>query len=150
MNTEENKLGITKEEYDLFISDNVDYYMGDGRFIFVAMFLGFAWFLWRKMYVYALLIIIGSLSLRIILTFIIESDSTYIILNPILTVTISLIYGFYGKSLYLNFTKQKIMKIKMENEDPEKQKQLIEKSGGINPAAAIIATILFFLFPYVI
>jgi hypothetical protein len=114
-----------------------------------AFFVGLFWFLYRKLWIEALLIFIILFAIGIIEQIIYKSLNT----NEVTQKNIlyfsffcfASIYGFIGNYLYITKADKKIKKIlTMTNDDDVRMKQLKEK-GGVSLVPFILLSIILIL-----
>lgn len=149
------------ELFEEYVQKNKSYYTGKlkkynsgQRFSFnvFAFFFGAFWFLYRKMYVEAILIVIalileGFLE-SIILTNKIGQDQSTIV-NMLGTITLWTIIGFLGNYFYLRKADKTILFAKQNYPDNELLKKYLKEKGGVRFVfllVIIIVIISFFVY----
>lgn len=105
-------------------------------FNFSAFFFSTFYFLYRKMYLIGIILLT---IMTIILSFIKDYSIIFII-----TLFIGLVSGFMFNKLYVNYSKNKINKIKIKNQNEMIKKSCIKK-GGTSIVIAIILLIIYSL-----
>lgn len=113
-----------------FVGNNFDKVVSK-RFNFSALFFGPFYFLYRKMYLLGIILIIVSAILSSVL------NSTYMT-----GIIINILCGFSFNYLYLNFASKKIEKIKSQHFYDSINVMCIKK-GGTSIALAILALIIY-------
>lgn len=113
-----------------FVGNNFDKVVTK-RFNFSALFFGPFYFLYRKMYLIGIILIIVSAILSSVL------NSTYIT-----GIIINILCGFSFNYLYVNFASKKIEKIKSQHSYDSINVMCIKK-GGTSIALAILALIIY-------
>ncbi len=102
--------------FDLWNRRNTDYYKEafeklmkeEPTFNFVAAFFPFQWLVFRKMYVYAIAIVAGSMLLQLIICSFFESLTKKACVPTLLFIIISVTLGFCGNALYFKTIKTRI------------------------------------------
>jgi len=126
---------ITREEFLDFIDNEADKYFtkfrkfysdGHDKFAFTwhwpAFFFALPWLAYRKLYVWALVLIFLSLV-------------------PILNILLVPVFGLTANYLYYKHTKKKILSLKTTQtfSDSTQMKAALQKIGGVNPWAGVLA-----------
>lgn len=130
---------ITENELKLFMGKNANYYLNKWQtknksWNWAAFLVGIFWMGFRKMYFHSF-IFLGVLLVVKILENIYHLNLTL----SIVFFNCAFIYlGLFANSLYYNFCKHKILKIKMKYQDLNTQEQEIRRVGGTSPVGLII------------
>ncbi|MBA4389935.1 MAG: hypothetical protein C0399_03255 [Syntrophus sp. (in: bacteria)] len=128
---------ITEQDYTSFIGGNADKYLTkfkkfniDGTDSFSAtwhwpaFFVPFFWMLYRKLYLWALLVFVLSII-------------------PLVTFPLMIFFGITGNYIYYKHTKKKLLQIKLAPSSSDIQRAVnIAHQGGVNNAVVIVAPIL--------
>lgn len=134
----ESTLEITEKDFIDFIGPNADKYMETFRKFNIrgvdqfsvtwhwpAFFVSFFWMLYRKLYLWALLVFLIS----------------YI---PIAGFIMMIVYGLTGNYLYFRHAKKKIMEMKIRQSASDLSESLRD-IGGVNQWVKTVAIVLFIL-----
>ncbi len=124
-----------------YIGNNYDK-IKDGKFSIPAFIFGGYYFLYRKLWLYAFILIITNF----VITFFIKEYSSVII------IVLYILVGIKFNSFYLQKVDQNIEKIKQQNIDKTSNELLNEcrKKGGVSPAAVIIVFLIIFTIGFII
>lgn len=109
------------------------------RFSFYAFFLNIYWFVYRKMYLEAILLV-GMFVLDIVVAMVTNSwagEASYIVSFIFVSVC-----GFLGNSLYLKKAQKMVSEAQYEFETEEEQIAFLEKKGGVSYIALTVLIIL--------
>ena len=141
--------GVTEEDFAHFIGENADKYLpkfrkfnvnGVDKFSMTwhwpAFFFGHTWIAYRKMYVWALV------------AFLLVGIATNLGLLLTLPFSTSILFGVTGNYIYYRHAKKKILELKSTQIFPDTTEKPItlQKIGGINVWAAILAIAITFIF----
>ena len=168
-----NQNPVDQEEVDRRLQNQkefdqlVEIYIGDkyynfrkGKFSFCAFFFGPLYYLYRKLYAVAVLIILANIGINAFFQFTtqgrfnqindikniftIKGLSTYLIVYIIVMLTFSLLLGFTFKKFYFNEVVERIGKLKQNN--PElgfnQLAEIAKQKGGTNILAPILAIVI--------
>jgi len=130
-----------------------DYHSGNRFNVNIgAFFTGFFWFLYRKLYLHALVIfgsffLLGILEQTIYETFWIgleDQKIVYVIENC----TIAFILGFTGNYFYIKKADREIQQVLSSTSDENERIRMLKRKGGISwiPFALLGLLILFYVF----
>jgi len=133
--------------FEIWNQRNTDYYKEafeklekeEPTFNFVAAFFPFQWLVFRKMYVYAVAIIAGSMLLQLIIGLFFESLTKKACVPTLVFIIISVILGFCGNALYFKTIKTRIAQGYLEVKDND----AISPICSILPAVAASITSWF-------
>lgn len=130
------------QQYENFFQESSPYYLEKlnlfekGKkftFNYAAFFFGVFWFLYRRMYLEALLIysffFVEGCFEKFFLAPIIGVEQTKLV-GYIITIFMLIIIGFWGNLLYLNKAKKTIEKAEEKFPEYEQQKKYLSKKGG--------------------
>ncbi|RUM60913.1 MAG: DUF2628 domain-containing protein [Persephonella sp.] len=141
---------ITKqllEEFDeetikSFVQKNSDYYLIKWKLMaetgskiswnWPAFFFGIYWMVYRKMYVYALIILIIGLLLSLIP-----------LINIIAGLVVWIGFGMFGNYVYAMHTYKKLKELSLISSNPEDLKKLALQKGGTSVLAVFILIGIF-------
>ena len=132
---------IKEQEFNNFIGKNADKYLtkfkkfnsnGTDSFSatwhWPAFFVPFFWLLYRKLYLWALLVFVVSLI-------------------PYVYFIAMIVFGITGNHIYYKRARKKLLEIKLDPSSSEIQKAVyIAHQGGVNSAIVIVALILMVVF----
>jgi hypothetical protein len=117
-------------------------------FNYAAFLLGTFWFLYRKMYLESLLIILIFMAEftfeNYILVDLIGAEQTKLV-GFLFTVFFGISLGFIGNLLYINKSKRMVKKATQKYSDYEQQKEYLNKKGGTTYLYVVILIILIVL-----
>ncbi|MBA4418670.1 MAG: hypothetical protein C0392_12295 [Syntrophus sp. (in: bacteria)] len=128
---------VTDQDYDTFVGSNADKYLtkfkkfsingADGfsaTWHWPAFFVPFYWMLYRKLYLWALLVFVLSII-------------------PYVNFILMIVFGIMGNYIYYKHTKKKLLKINLAPSFSDVQRAVnIARQGGVNSVAVILAPIL--------
>jgi len=142
------------ELYEIFFSKRKDYYIEklhlnvEGKrftFNYAPLIFGIFWFLYRKMYLESLIIFLilfaESNFENMVLIKLIGAEETKLF-SIFFTIISSIIAGFIGNLLYINFAKKNIIKSKNNYVDFEERKDYLLKKGGTSFIPVILVIFL--------
>lgn len=145
-NTHEDQYNYSKDYSNVdqslekaFIGKNYEQLMTT-RFSFPAFLFGGYYFLYRKLYLYGILLILANLIMLIVIP---ELYLIWFIINIIL--------GTYFNKIYQNFINKKIKRLKEINTSSSNTDliNLCKRKGGTNIAIIIISNILVFIIVFI-
>lgn len=150
----------TREELKTFVGDKFEYFFSkwimfdNGKWVsfnLAAFFLGMIWFLYRKMYLEAV-VIFGCLLLEgFLMELIFEEGTTiYIIVDSITTIVYSLLICVSANYLYMKSAERKIAKLKDKGYSKEELLMRIEQKGGTSMASVLLVIAILILFAVVV
>jgi len=145
-----------------FFGDSPVYYLtahrnqiahGDRGFNIAAFLLGVFWFLYRKMYGYAISVFVILFAIDKIIQLLIWSVPHYKealgFVSIFITLAASIVMGFKGTSLYLGYADRKVHQIMAMYPDEAQRMEALKKTGGTSLllpwVAAGILVLLFLL-----
>ncbi|MCC6723153.1 MAG: DUF2628 domain-containing protein [Saprospiraceae bacterium] len=140
------------ELYEAFFQKSKSYYLDklmrfntgqEYRFNFFAFLFGLFWFVYRKMYVEAF-IIIAFIIIEGLVEELVVPESLSKVANIIATLAISTITGFLGNNLYIRKAHRTIIEAKEKFQDMEAQKTFLAKKGGVSFIVLIALFLLIF------
>lgn len=140
MTNEEMQLIIGEGEHTLHYMLSFDYYRENPnslkpRFNSRAFIGGALWFAYRKMYLYALVILLVSIALGSFLNIFLPYDSGRFV--------VAFLIGFYGDRLYYEYAKMKYHKIKSNLREGEDLNEKLEERGGTSKLILFLGIIGF-------
>jgi Protein of unknown function (DUF2628) len=126
-----------------FFGDSPAYYLKANRalsggenasFNFPAFLLGLFWFLYRKMYVFAIGIFVVLLmidqGIQIIGRSMPQYKEALQFFSFFITLAVSIVMGFKGNEIYLGCANRKIQEITASHSDEGQRLEAIKKAGG--------------------
>ncbi|WP_338813563.1 DUF2628 domain-containing protein [Bernardetia sp. Wsw4-3y2] len=146
--------------FELFFHKSKEYYIDKlisyqkgQKFTFnvFAFLFGLFWFIYRKMYLQAfviLLIVVGEGFLEV-LFFPDMDESTINTVNVVMTILIATITGFMGNYLYIKHAERVITNAQQKYNDTEQIHKIVKRKGGVSYLVFIIlAGIIALIFLY--
>jgi hypothetical protein len=119
-----------------------------------AFFAGLFWFLYRKLYVQAVLLLLLSYILRYLVTLfynvVVVDVEIQRLINLLLTATFGVICGFLGNYLYVKKSERQIKNALSKTENEDERIQLLKAAGGIAWTPIVLLLIATFLFTLVV
>ena len=114
-----------------FIGKNYDK-IKTGGISLPGFLLNGIYLLYRKMYLYGLLI------------FVVAAALVFFLKNPLVCLIFPVACGVFGNKIYLSYAEKKVANIKIKNQDKDNAQliELCKKSGGTSPIFMIIGIIL--------
>ncbi len=116
-----------------------------------ACFLGLFWFMYRKLYVEFILILITAFAIGILETLILVNTVEYSTARAIMTFTeivMAFTIGMYSNFLYIRKAEKAVANAQNKYKDTEAQKRYLKKKGGVSYSFLIIFVIIIFCFYY--
>ncbi|HEY6084884.1 MAG TPA: DUF2628 domain-containing protein [Nitrospira sp.] len=99
------------------------------------LYISFLWFLYRKMYVYALVYAVGPMV------------STYLTGDITVGIVWSIMAGATGNYVYYWYCREQIGEIKRKtNNDPARRAVAIKEAGGVQPYVIWVGVVFYLLF----
>ncbi|WP_207496025.1 DUF2628 domain-containing protein [Aridibaculum aurantiacum] len=139
--------------YSAYFKSDSDYYLTrlqqyrEGRkmsFNGYAFFFGVLWFMYRKMYVEAFIILFLIIVEGVIEEVLLESagvpGSSGV--NVISTIVIASILGVIGNSLYMKKAQRVVAKAKEENTDEQSMLQYLQEKGGTSYSFVLLIVVV--------
>lgn len=135
---------ITDQELSAVVGSRADYYLRKwslidpekplvkGTWNWPAFFFTIFWFLYRKMYLYAIVLVIVDL-VAVLLSY----------RGSVMGIIVSVLSGRMANGLYFMFAKNRIRKIKSTHPNREKQLSTIASQGGTSVPSWIIGAIVY-------
>jgi len=140
------------EKYRLFIGKKADYYIprfrkfeetgGALSWNWAAFFLGIMWMLYRKMYLYSLLVFAISGFIGIVIA-LVSPQNIFLAIGVQLWIMVG--FGAFGNYLYYIFVKKQIEHLKQLYPDSESLKIILNHHGGTNIVAPILYLLIIFI-----
>jgi hypothetical protein len=150
------------EDWELknFIGDKSDFYLGAWRnqidkvfvsFNIAALFFGIAWILHRRMYKYAIYIVLFiELETRALFYFLNYFGIYSFYASSINSLLFTILIGFLGNCLYRKHTFDSIEKIRAKNFNPESYELALIERGNPSWIYTGVGIPLLFLFYFVV
>lgn len=156
MKKEEAENSNEQSAIDFFVGKKANYYKkkwkktnqkNNSSFNASAFFFSFLWLGYRKYYKPVIVASIGFLLIDIILYFI-GYQYPLVGISPIdqgIGISMSVLFGMYGNTLYKKYTKEKIQEIDNSTNDPSERKKLYQKKGGTSWKGILISIAIMFV-----
>jgi hypothetical protein len=130
-----------RDDLRVFIGPNAERYLraydlkqtrrrGLAGFSVAAAFIPLAWLMYRKMYVAAGILLLGSLIIGLVIPDI----------GP--GIGIAGVFGVLGKTLYLSHAESRLRKIGARHLPPAEHVALLQRAGGVSWIGAVIGAII--------
>lgn len=169
---------IPVQEWAIFLGQNAHYYIPKFKafsekkksfsFNFSAMFFNGLYFLYRKMNLLGVLILLLTLVLQIP-ALLVNYDTLRYSLDPsvdplfttdtminianifsIIRLVVSILCGLFANRLYKNHCVEKITKIKKEHPDHGEYVQSLAKAGSVSKTVILVLIVAYFVFSFIL
>ena len=144
--------------YELYFRKSKEYYIdkltkykSGQKFTFnvFAFLFGLFWFVYRKMYIQALLILLAIIGESFIEQLILANnvdENTSKTINIISTIAIATITGLLGNNLYIKQAEKSIALAKTKYKDNEQLEKAIKRKGGVSYILLILVVLTIIIF----
>jgi hypothetical protein len=137
----QDKVRTSRDDFRDFIGPNAERYLraydlrqarrrAFGSFSLAAAFIPLAWLMYRKMYVAAGILLLGSLIIGLVMPDIGPGAG------------IAAVFGVLGKTLYLSHAESRIRKIGARHLPPAEHVALLKRAGGVSWISGAIGAII--------